>query len=460
MTTANAPPLYRVLTFWDVFFIAVGQIIGAGVIALTGVAIGMTGPGVVLAYVAAAVLVILSSILVLVAGASLPATGAFYAWTSRLLGGWAGCTTVLLILLASISLSLYGSAIGLYLEPLFPVLSVNGWGIVVILALFVANLFGVKLAARIQSVLVLVMLSALALYAGFAMPQVDPANLSPMLPNGMLGFLTAVFLVKFATGGASLVVGLGGEIRNPARTLPLVVVTATMAVAVIYALIALASVGVVPWEQMINEPLTVAGRAFLPGWAFAYFVTAGAGLAVCTTLNAQFMHLPRNFIVASWDHLLPAWVGSVNRFGTPWLLLSVMVLIGIVPLAVGLDIGVIARLTSVAASLPAVIVYWAILKIPQHYPDHYRASVLAPRKAWLWFWFTWAQLSTLIGVVLLARDLSATLWLTLLAWLVAALAYYPARRWFLRRSGIALDETTTDRAVFGSPGAHAQPNGN
>ena len=50
--------LKRSLGFWDVFFIAVGQIIGAGVIALTGIAIGMTGPGVVLAYLASAVLVI------------------------------------------------------------------------------------------------------------------------------------------------------------------------------------------------------------------------------------------------------------------------------------------------------------------------------------------------------------------------------------------------------------------
>jgi APA family basic amino acid/polyamine antiporter len=56
--------LRRVLTFWDVFFIALGQIIGAGVIALTGVAIGMTGPSVVLAYLLAAGLVVMVSVLV------------------------------------------------------------------------------------------------------------------------------------------------------------------------------------------------------------------------------------------------------------------------------------------------------------------------------------------------------------------------------------------------------------
>jgi hypothetical protein len=37
---ADEHKLERSLSFWDVFFIAVGQVIGAGVIALTGIAIG------------------------------------------------------------------------------------------------------------------------------------------------------------------------------------------------------------------------------------------------------------------------------------------------------------------------------------------------------------------------------------------------------------------------------------
>jgi L-asparagine transporter-like permease len=55
--------LKQVLSGWDVFFIAVGQIIGAGVIALTGIAIGMTGPSVIFAYLLSAVLVLIVTIL-------------------------------------------------------------------------------------------------------------------------------------------------------------------------------------------------------------------------------------------------------------------------------------------------------------------------------------------------------------------------------------------------------------
>lgn len=52
--------LIRNLGFWDLMAIAVGQIVGAGIMSSTGVAIGMTGTGVVLAYLFSPVLTIIS----------------------------------------------------------------------------------------------------------------------------------------------------------------------------------------------------------------------------------------------------------------------------------------------------------------------------------------------------------------------------------------------------------------
>ena len=448
MTKPYAQPLKRVLSFKNLFFIAVGQIIGGGVIALTGVAIGMTGPGVIVAYAAAAVLVLLASVLIMVAGATVPATGAFYVWPSRLLNGWLGSVTLFLILLASITLSLYGSAFGLYMAPLFPAVPVHYWGIGVITLLVLANLFGLKLAASVQTALVVILLSALALFAGFAMPKVELENLSPMLPNGILGFATAVFLVKFATGGATNIVGLGGEMLNPARDIPRVIFSATLAVAAIYCLVALASVGVVPWQSMINQPLTVAGEAFLPGWALLYFLAGGAGLAVLTTLNAQLIQLPRNFLVASWDQLLPARFGQLNRFGAPYYILFIMLTVGIAPLVLEVDISTIARAATISASLPSFIMYCAVMHISKRYPEHQAKSLLPLQRSWLWVFFVWSQLSTAIGVVLLARDLSMGIIVTLGVWLLFAVAYYPARRAYLASKGLNLDELTSSRQII------------
>ncbi len=437
------------LGFRDLLFIAIGQTIGAGVVALTGVAIGMTGPGVVLAYVIAAILSLAVSVPALIAGAALPTTGAYYVWTSRLGGAWMGSLVLMLILVASISLSLYGSSFGLYLNPLFPILSVNGWGVTVIALLFVANLFGLRLAASVQTALVLVLLSALALYAGFAAPQIDPALLSPILPKGVSGFVTAVFLLKFATSGAHLVVGLGGETRDAARTIPLVIIGATLIVAVFYAAVAVAAVGVVPWERMIDQPLTVAGRAFLPGWALTYFLVGGAGVAISTTLNAQFIQLPRNFMAAAWDDLLPRRVGELNRFGAPWVILCAMGAIGLIPLVAGLDISAIARAATISATLPAFFVYWAVTRIPGRYPERYAASPFAPSMPWIWALFVFSEVMAAIGVALLANDLSRPVALALGCAFLLSAAYYPVRRAMLARRGIDLDAAIRDRDVFG-----------
>ncbi len=445
---SNQPQLKRVLSFRDVLFIAIGQIIGAGVVALTGVAIGMTGPGVIFAYLASAVLVLIVTALIMMAGITLPAVGAYYAWTSRLRRGWLGSIVLDLTLFASGSLSLYGSSFGLYLAPLFPILSVNGWGILVVCLLFSSNLLGLGIASKLQMTLVLLLVSALALYAGFAAPHLDMVRLEPMFPAGLTGFITAVFLLKFATSGAYMVVGLSAEMHNPRRTIPIVMTVATIVVAALYALVALASVGAVPWQSMIDAPLTVAGEQFMPGWALTYFLIFGVGLAIVTTLNSQFIQLPRTFMLAAWDGLLPHWAGKLNRNGAPYVILTAMLIVGIVPLLADMDIGEIARAASIAASLPGFLVYWAVIKIPKAYPERYNASFFAMRPTYLWSLFFFSQFAGVVGVYFLAQDMPPTVLWVVAGSIVVSVAYYPARRAYLRRSGIDLDQATTDQRVF------------
>lgn len=54
-TERQESKLIRNIGFWPLMGIAYGQIIGAGIMTQTGIAIGMTGTGVVLAYIISAV---------------------------------------------------------------------------------------------------------------------------------------------------------------------------------------------------------------------------------------------------------------------------------------------------------------------------------------------------------------------------------------------------------------------
>lgn len=308
--------------------------------------------------------------------------------------------------------------------------------------------FGVKIGAKLQMVLVVILLSALALYAGFAFPQIRTENLTPVFPKGAIGFITAMALLIFATGGAYLIVALGGEMKNPQRDIPRIVVFSTIGIAVLYCFVALAAVGVIPWQQMINQPLTVAGKAFLPGWAMIYFLICGAGLAICTTLNAQYMQLPRNFLPACWDNVFPARFGKINKYGTPQYILLVLYAIGVIPLLFDLKIDVIAKAATISAILPVIFIFWSLTKLPKKFPKEYQNSSFKLGEKWIWIAFVVSEICMLIGIVFLAHDLSSSVLVVLAVWIVISISYYPIRRRFLRGKGIDLDKTTGDREIF------------
>jgi APA family basic amino acid/polyamine antiporter len=349
-----------------------------------------------------------------------------------------------------VSISLFGSAFGLYLQPIFPIFSQNGWGIIMVVLVFLINFMGLRIASALQTILVLIMLSAFALYVGFAAPDMEFTDLTPVLPNGIIGFLTAVFILKFATSGASTIVSLGGEMKNPHRDIPLVMVCATLFVGLTYAFISFASIARLPWAEMIDQPLTVAGRAFLPGWALSYFLIGGAGVALATTLNASIIQVPRNFMVAAWDQLIPTKLGTLSKHGVPHYLLVIVLVMGVVPLALGLDIGVIARAVGIITALPTILILWSVTRIPSRYPEAYAQAYFKFSPFWMWVIFFLSMLSVLIGLIILAQGLTSTVLLTIIIWIAISIAYYPIRRSYLRRKNIDLDAKTSDPTIFGS----------
>jgi len=347
-----------------------------------------------------------------------------------------------------VSISLFGKAFGLYLEPVLPFLSQNQWGILMIVVIFLANFFGLKIASRVQMFLVLIMLSAFALYAGFAAPEMEVRDLTPVAPNGLMGFFTAVFVLKFATTGASTIVSLGGEMKNPGRNIPLIMGGATMVVGMIYALISFASIAAVPWQNMADQPLTLAGEAFLPGWALTYFLVGGAAVALVTTLNASIIQVPRNFMVAAWDQLIPPILGTLNRNGVPHLMLILVLLLGIIPLIAGLEISAIARAVGIITSFPTILILWSVMRIPGKFPEAYDKAAFKLNIFWRWFFFVFSTASVLIGLVILTQDMTPLVLGTIAASIALSILYYPMRRAYMRGKGIDLDQQTTNSDIF------------
>ncbi|PTI67527.1 APC family permease [Staphylococcus succinus] len=369
--------LKKVLGLTDVMGIAIGQIIGAGVMSLTGIGIQMTGSGITPAFILSSIITLLTMFPIAILGSTLPTTGGMYQYTSRLLSPKIGIFWLLLFIFIQITLSLYALSFAQYLEGLFPSIPIRTAAFVLLTLLFIVNLVGVKSASIVGNLMVITLIIALSCFIIFGMPHVNFNVFTPasMLPDGFTGFFTAVGLVSFATGGAQVVAELGGEMKNPKRDIPIVIIGATIFVGLLYAFIASIAVGVLPIPEVSGRPLTSVAKEVLPTPIFIFFMVGGAMFALATTLNSTFTWVTKSLLIAIQDGYLPKALGNVNkRFGTPHWLLFIFYIIGALPIIFGMSLNVVAQLGTgislIVFAFPAI----AVTQLPKKYPKAYQQS--------------------------------------------------------------------------------------
>lgn len=369
--------LRRVLGFWDVLVIAAGQVIGAGVMSLTGIAIMMTGSGVTPAFIISSLLTVVTILPIAILGASMPSTGGLYRYTSRLLSAKTGMFWLPMFLLAQVTLAIYAISFAEYIQGIVPGVPIMPVAFLLLTALFIVNLLGVKLSAQVNKVMVILLIAALLMFIFYGMPNVDFTvfNTAQMAPDGLAGFFTAVGLVSFATGGAQVIAELGGEMKNPKRDIPLVMIVATVGVGIIYAFVATIAVGVLPIAEVAGQPLTAVANEILPQPLFVFFIVCGAMFALATTLNSTFTWITKSFYAAAEDGLLPKKLATVNqKFGTPHYLLIIFYLVGAVPILTGVSLTVVAQLGTGLSLFIFMFPVLALVRLPAKEPELYARS--------------------------------------------------------------------------------------
>lgn len=339
--------LKKVLGFWDCMGIGIGQIIGSGIMSLTGICIALTGAGTPLAFLLAAVLVICPNMVLAVLGSAVPATGGMYTYVRDYIGKKTAFYYLALLVAGQLVLAMFAITFATYFCSLVPGVSETLVGVAILTLCYVMNLFGVDMAAKLQNILVAVLIAAMAIFVIFGMPKVDWSTFTApgaIMPNGLIGFLTGASLLTFATGGAEFLSELGGEMKNPGRDLPRAMIGSTILVAIIYAFIGVVAVGVLPVEQVAGESLVQVAQAVLPTPLYIFFIVGGGMFAVASTLNATFTWCTKGLLIAAEEGWLPSKAAAISKRGTPWVLLTIFYIVGLVPIVTGLSLETISRL--------------------------------------------------------------------------------------------------------------------
>ena len=259
----------------------------------------------------------------------------------------AGFFYLALLVAGQLVLAMFAITFAEYACSIIPGLNNTVVAFAILTLCYVMNIFGVDMAAKLQNVLVIVLVVAMGLFVAFGLPKVNwDVFVQPgaIMPSGLVGFLTGASLLTFATGGAEFLSELGGEMKNPGRDLPRAMISSTAIVAIIYAFIGVVAVGVLPVEEVAGQSLVLVADAIFPKPLYYFFIIGGGMFAVASTLNATFTWCTKGLLIAAEEGWLPKKAASISKFGTPWVLLTVFYIVGAIPILTGLDIETISRL--------------------------------------------------------------------------------------------------------------------
>ena len=370
--------LRKTLGFWDVFSIALGQVIGSGIMVLIGIGIEFTAYAIPFAFVLSACLSVIKQLPVAFMGSAMPATGGLYVYCKRVLGPRIGFFYLAILLVTHILIALFALGFAEYAVALVPGLDIRVIALGILLLFYAVNLVGVKPAAAVQKVMIVFLLLGLSSLIVFGIVEVDYShftNPEELLPNGWYGFGLACVVLSFSTGGAQYISELGGEMKNPHRDLPRAIIYATLLAAVFFALVSIVAVGVLPIEQTAGKTLAEVARAILPPEVYTAFIV-GAGLfALATSINSTFSWATKSVLIACEDGWLPKGIAVVNkRFNTPHILLTFLLLFGAAPILAGKDLRYIIMLGGGLVFIYDMIPLVAAFTLSKRLPEVFAAA--------------------------------------------------------------------------------------
>jgi amino acid transporter/mannitol/fructose-specific phosphotransferase system IIA component (Ntr-type) len=382
------PSLRKELGLLAVFCIASGAMISSGLFVLPGVAFAQAGPAVILAYLTAGALAIPALLSKSELSTAMPKAGGTYFYIERSLGGAFGTIggmAAWLSLTFKTAFALLG--MGLFARLVFPDMApvqIKAVAIGLCIVFMAINLVGTRHAGRLQSVLVISLLVALAYYVLRGLPNIDVQRFEEFAPHGSGSIFATAGLVFVSYGGLTKAASVAEETRDAGRNVPLGMTLAFIVVTAMYALVVFTTVGVLDASKLANAstPISTAAAAFM-GTPGVVIMTLAALVAFITTGNAGILSASRTPMAMSRDGLLPGFLGRINtRCGTPHYGILVTGLIMIVAIAY-LDLVTLVKVASTMKIILFLLVNLAVIMMRESRIENYRPTFRSPFYPWV-----------------------------------------------------------------------------
>jgi basic amino acid/polyamine antiporter, APA family len=336
--------LPRHLGLWSAVAVLIGSTIGSGIFrvpATVAERLEYSGP-VFLAWILGGLIALFGALTLAELAGALPRSGGVFAYILESFGplpaflfGWSELTVIRAAALGAIA-TIFAEYLGYFISlgPMQVRLVAAG----AVITVGVLNYVGVNRAAIVMNFTTVAKYSALAalVLLAFAVGQGSSSHFSPVwgpaLNLSLVG--TALIAIMWTYDGWADLSYMGGEVRDPGRTLPRALIAGTAGILVIYLLLNVAYVYLVPLPEMGRSPLiaaTAAERIPVLGRLAGGAISAVVMLSTFSTLVGSMMTGPRIFFAMADRGLFFQSIARVSpRFHSPSVAIGLATGLGVV----------------------------------------------------------------------------------------------------------------------------------
>lgn len=339
--------LSRNLNLFTITMIGIGGMIGAGIFVLTGIAAGVAGPALILAFALNGIITSFTAMSYAELGSAYPEAGGSYRWVKEGLGGAQGYLSGWMSWSAATSAgALYALGFGRFSSELWLIADLPTFGLsveqttlvfmtlIIVIFTFV-NYLGASETGSIGNVVTLAKIAILGLFVLFGILVMLRSDgwqdrfTVDFMPNGFLAVFAAMGVTFVAFEGYEIIVQSGEEVINPKRNIPRAIFIAIAVAVTIYLLVSIVAIGATnPPEgmavyQFLGEQKEVAvvetAQQTFP-WEIGAIVLLFSGLvSTMSALNATTYSSSRVSFAMGRDHNLPRLLAKVHpRRLTPY----------------------------------------------------------------------------------------------------------------------------------------------
>ncbi|MGM0589849.1 MAG: amino acid permease [Bacteroidota bacterium] len=387
--------LSKELKAFDVFAIATGAMFSSGLFLLPGVAAGVTGPSVFLAYLVSGILVMPTMFSKAELTTAFPRAGGTYYIIDRSLGPLIGSiggfgSWFSLVFKSAFALIGMGAYISIFFDvPITPI------ALTLSLAFGALNIFGAKETSKFQNILVIILISIMAFYIvqGFAhvfslgFLDVHREQFTPFFTGGAQGFIATVGMVFVSYAGLTKVASVAEEVDNPDRNIPRGMFYSMFTAISIYVIGVYLMTAVLEPSAFREDltPVATAGEVFLtwlPGDTGLILVVIAAIAAFASTANAGIMSASRFPLAMARDSLINKQFSKISKFNTP--MISIIATTGMmVVILLVFNVSEVAKLASAFKLLLFGLVNFAVIVMRESKIEEYDPGYRSPLYPWL-----------------------------------------------------------------------------